>query len=743
MVVRGRRDAKFCVSTLFSLTLETQNFASLLKRNCMPSQRRLAAIMFSDIAGYTAMMQRNESDGMIRVKRYRQVLSDNVAAHGGQLLQHYGDGSLCIFDSAVEAVACAAAIQLELQQPPEVPLRIGIHLGDIVVEGEDIFGDGVNLTSRVQSLAVPGAVLLTERVLPDVRSHPKFRTVSLGKFTFKNVSEPIEVFALATEDLPVPTRREIRRRLLAATATDYGATSLTKGRLAGAAALATLAVLTVFLILHFVGSGNDGPVAGQTGISPPLPPTPPPALSGAIGRDASIAVLPFEDMSPARDQAYFGDGIAEEILNVLAQIEGLKVAGRTSSFAYRGRKVDLRQIGEELGVGAVLEGSIRKSGNQVRITAQLINTQDGYHLWSETYDRELTDIFAVQDTIARSVVENLKGILLPHDVAAPPAMAATKNEAAYEWYLRGKYLLSQRSDGAQRAEEFFRKAVELDPQFAQAQAGLAHALLWQAWGNFRPSSEAFPEARRYVEEALQHNDRLAYAHALLGSIDLWYDWNWNAARQSLEKALAINPKEAAAYLDLGWYYTVAGQPDEALRQGNRAVALDPLNLEYNIDLADMNRLARRYDDARRLALAMEEVYPDNSETHWMMGMIAYHEADYQQAVTDFREAVRLSDGDVWSLLHLTMALAQAGQTDEARSTLKRAQKNPRLEELAPVELAMAYLALGNRSQALQLLEKAYAMHANWLISLRADPVWDDLRGDARFKSLIQRMKFPD
>ncbi len=679
----------------------------------MPT-RRLAAIMFADIAGYTAMMQRNEADGMRRLKRFRQVLEESVAAHGGKILQHYGDGSLVLFDSAVEAVASSKEIQLKLQLEPQVPLRIGIHIGDIVTEGEYIYGDGVNLASRVESIGIPGSILITERVIHDLRNHPQFKPVSLGKFNFKNVSEPMEVFALADQGLVVPRQKELSiqprvkpSRARALRPWFFG--------------LLFVGLVAIFgLLAAYQWFGKAAAEARAAGIP-----------------EKSIAVLPFRDLSPQGGQEYFGDGIAEEILNALAQVKSLKVAGRTSSFSFREAEGGLREIGQRLGVAVVLEGSVRKVDGQVRVTAQLVNTEDGFQLWSQAYNRQLDDIFAIQEEIARAVADNLKVILLK-DGLRP----LTDNPEAYEWYLRGKHMLSQRSDGAPRAVEFFQRAISLDPSFAAAYAGLGNAYLWLGWSNSLPSREAFPKARKYAEEALQRDSSIAYPHAILGSVLLWYDWEWEAARESLEKAISLNPSEAGAYLDLGWHHAVAGEMDRAISQMEKAVSLDPLNLEYNIDLADIHRMAGQYEKARELGSAMQELYPDNSETYWLLGMVDYSQKNHPEAVRHFREAVRLSGGEDWSEMHLAMALAKAGQQQEAGQLLKKLETSEQVKNAAHVEMAPVYWNLGQQEKALAWLERSYEWHANWMISLRMDPLWEDMRGEKQFEELVERMGFP-
>ncbi|MBL7792258.1 MAG: tetratricopeptide repeat protein [Saprospiraceae bacterium] len=686
----------------------------------MPSVRRLAAIMFSDIMGYTAMMQKDEADAVARVKRYRQVLGDRVAAHHGEILQHYGDGSLSIFASAVEAVKCAREIQIALREAPQVPLRIGIHIGDVVREGDELYGDGVNLASRVQSLAPPGAVLFTARVWEDIRSHPEFRIVEIGNFTLKNVERPMAIYGLAGEGFPSLKRGEFNLPKGDAKGTRIRSSARIYYILAGAIILAA----ATFTALRYGGY---------------LTPEKTPAV--AHSESPSIAVLPFKDMSPERDQAYFGDGIAEEILNALTHVEGLRVAGRTSSFSFRDEKTDVREIGKQLGVSTILEGSVRKAGDQLRITAQLINAKDGFHLWSSTYDRQISDIFTIQEEIAQAVVNQLAGILVKKKEQSL-VKPSTQNQAAYESYLRGKYMLSQRAEGVDQALAFFSEAIALDSQFALAYAGLGNTYLWQAWSNMLPSDQAFPKARLYAQQALRYDSTLAYAHAVLGAVNLWYDWKWQEARSSLELAIRHNPSEARAYLDLGWYHAISGNFDEAIGQIEKAVSLDPFNLEYNVDLADMHRMAKRYDRAEKVGKEMLALYPSNSETHWILGLIAYTRGQYVAAERYFQQCVDASGGEDWTQLHLAMAKAKTGNAKAAQKIIDDLLKAGPLTETAPVELAMAYLSLNQQDKALAMLEDSYKRHANWLISIPIDPFWDTLRSHPRFKALVRKMDFP-
>ena len=299
----------------------------------MSQSRQLAAIMFTDIEGYTAIMQQNEQQALSLRKRHREVLQKEHTQYNGRIIQYYGDGTLSIFQSAIQAVQCAVAMQQAFCQPPPVPLRIGLHIGDVIFDDDQVVGDGVNLASRIESLGMAGCVLISDRVKEEIRNHPELKTVSVGSYQFKNIERRVEVFALDHEGLIIPK--------------PYSLKGKTKEK----------------------ESSNDHADGKHT--------------------SKSIAVLPFVNMSNDPDQEYFGEGIAEEILNSLVHLKDLKVAGRTSSFQFKGRNIDLREVGQKLGVSSVLEGSVRKQGNRLRVTAQLINVEDGFHLWSERYDRDM------------------------------------------------------------------------------------------------------------------------------------------------------------------------------------------------------------------------------------------------------------------------------------------------------------------------------------------------------------------
>ncbi|HET9746527.1 MAG TPA: adenylate/guanylate cyclase domain-containing protein, partial [Chitinophagaceae bacterium] len=370
----------------------------------MPQGRQLAAIMFTDIVGYTAMMQADEQKAVAVIKHYNATLEKFVSQYHGQVVNYYGDGSLCIFPSATDAANCSLAVQEELKNEPVVPLRIGLHIGEVFFEDAKALGDGVNVASRVQSLGQANTILVSAEFYDKISNNSTFTSVSLGDFNFKNVTKPLQVFALTNAGLSVPQRKSIEGKL----------DPRKKNK---------KIVIVFFLIALLAAAGF---FSYKTFIVP---------KSVSKPKDKSIAVLPFTDMSPAKDQEYFSDGLSEELIAAFAKIPDLKVAGRTSSFSYKGMNKDLKAIGDELGVSTILEGSLRKSGNQLRITAQLINTDDGFNIWGDTYEVELTEIFGVQDKITKAIISALNVHLLNNK--EPEATASTGPDA-YSNYLKAR-----------------------------------------------------------------------------------------------------------------------------------------------------------------------------------------------------------------------------------------------------------------------------------------------------------------
>ncbi|HXR79324.1 MAG TPA: adenylate/guanylate cyclase domain-containing protein, partial [Saprospiraceae bacterium] len=477
--------------------------------------------------------------------------------------------SLCIFHSAADAVNCSLAVQNELRKEPVVPLRIGLHIGEVFFEEAKALGDGVNVASRVQSLGQANTILISEEFHDKIKNNTSITAASLGHFDFKNVDRPMEVFALTNEGLSVPQRKSLEGKLKEK--------KTFKRTIIATASIIVLLTAGFFIYKNFIGKNpSDGL------------------------KDKSIAVLPFTDMSPAKDQEYFSDGLSEELITALAKIPNMKVAGRTSSFSYKGmNNKDHKVIGDELGVSTILSGTLRKSGNQLRITAELINTSDGFNIWTDSYDIELTDIFGVQDQITRAIMTALNVHLLNNK--EPEATAITSPDA-YSNYLKARQQLSFRGDALLEARRLFEDAIKLDPDFAPAHSGLSRTLsIMPNYLDFENVKPLMDSAKLEANKALALNVNNGEAYSVLGTIAAYYDWDWDAAEQAFSKSMAISPNDAEMYNFFGDFYWIVFNKKLAIEMESKAVELDPLlSVNYG-NLAMAYYSGKDYDNAIKIS----------------------------------------------------------------------------------------------------------------------------------------------
>ncbi|HET7292314.1 MAG TPA: protein kinase [Vicinamibacteria bacterium] len=463
---------------------------------------------------------------------------------------------------------------------------------------------------------------------------------------------------------------------------------------------------------------------------------------GSFGRGStlpagppSIAVLPFVDMSPARDQEYFADGLAEELLNSLARTPGLRVAGRTSSFQFKGRNEDMRVIGRLLNVTTLLEGSVRKAGARIRITAQLVKVEDGFHLWSETYDRELDDVLAVQDDIARAVSGALKLTLLGGG-ATPPA-AGSKSAASYNLYLQGRHIQARRTKAdLERASDYFRQALELDPGYARAWLGLAnsHALL-AASGDVTPA-DGYAKARSEAEKALELDPGLAEAHATLGWILTGHDWDWDGAEAAYRRALALDPANPMVLRRAATLRATLGRFDEAIELDRRAIDLDPLSVACHYNLGLHAWYAGRPAEAEAALRKVLELNPEYPLAHLMIGLIRLTASRPDEAL---RETEQEKD-HAWVLYGRALAHHALGRSREADSALADLLDLKR--DTWAYQFAEIHAYRGEADEAFAWLETAHARRDSGLSDIKGDPLFGRLEGDPRFARFLEKMRLP-
>jgi adenylate cyclase len=544
--------------------------------------RRLAAVLAADVVGYSRLMAADEAGTLAALKRHREVIFDPaVIAHNGRIVKLIGDGVIAEFGSVVDAVKCALSVQRsgasrpdQSAPQPTIVVRIGINLGDVIIEGDDIYGDGVNIAARLEPLAEPGGICVSSIVNESVGNRIDARFRDSGNISVKNIDRPIRIW-------------------------------------------------------KWQPGATIPPIARSDAAEP-----------RSNGAPASIAVLPFTNMSGDPEQEYFSDGISEDIITDLSKIAGLTVIARNSSFTFKGRSVDIRDVGRDLGVRSVLEGSIRRAGKRVRITAQLIDAATGAHLWADRYDRDLTDIFEVQDDVTRRIVDALKVTLTPAENTRL-GDNGTPNIEAYDCYLRGRDVMAVNPKTRERFEQstkLFLRALELDPSYSQAYAALsmAYGLDYQnRWSDDPDSSLRL--AKHNVEQAIEKNANEPFAR-LVASWTAILEKDLSRAKSEADIALSLNPNYSGAYLVLGHIQTLSGRSLEAIPALERATRLDPAFRPTHLHFLGMAYLlAGKYENAAALLRERILLLPETDFSRVLLASALGHLDDADEAHRIWRE----------------------------------------------------------------------------------------------------------
>jgi len=451
-----------------------------------------------------------------------------------------------------------------------------------------------------------------------------------------------------------------------------------------------------------------------------------------------IAVLPFTNMSAEPENEYFSDGITDDIITHLSKIADLDVISRTTVMRYKETELSLREIGEELGVATILEGGIRRVGDRVRINAQLIDAQTDAHLWAETYDRELTDIFAIQTEVAERIADALQATLTA-DERARIQRTPTEDLEAYDLYLRGRYFFNQRGEGIREALTYFERALERDPNYARAHAGIADCFSLLGFYHYLRPMEAFPEARAAALRALEIDSGLDEAHTSLAYVKAFYDWDALGAAAEFQRALELNPNSPQA---LHWYaatLNMLGQHDQAVAQVERAILVDPLSVMESAGYAWTLIGARRYAEARTRIRRAIELDPNFALAHWLLGEAHAYDSRIAESLSHYQRAVDLSDRYPWFVSSLGYALARRGDGSGARAILAELMERSNKEYISPFFLAVVHLGLGDKDKTLDLFEDAFEERSPLLTSSHNGPFYDELRSEPRFLALVERI----
>src|SRR5437588_6553116 len=574
-------------------------------------ERRLSAILAADVVGYSRLMSADEAGTLEALKTARADFVDGrIAQHQGRIVKLTGDGMLVEFASVVNAVRCAAEIQramrdrnVDLPQDRRIEFRIGVNLGDVIVEGDDIFGDGVNVAARLESIAEPGGIIVSYSVRDQVGNRLDLVFEDRGEQSLKNIARPIRVYNVSLEN-----------------------------------------------------AATQDPVSMKE-------------------ERPSIAVLPFNNMSGDAEQEYFSDGITEDIITDLSNISGLFVVARHTAFTYKNKPVKVEQVGRELGVAFVLEGSVRKAGARVRVTGQLVSSKDGGHVWAERFDRDLTDIFAIQDEITHAIVEQLKVKLLPQEKKSI-GRVPTENVEAYTYYLRGRDFLHRRSKHySQLARRMFAKAVELDPNYARAYAGMADC-------------DSFLYMTYHVDVSI------------------------DGILATTEKALALDPKLAEAHASRGVAFSAGQRYDEAKVEFEQAIALNPNSFEAHYFYARSSFAQGEIEQAVALFEHAAEIKPDDYQSPCLLVAIYKSLGREQDCKNAAKKGIELAERELTRHPEDSRpaqlgsgALIELGETERARQWISRALAIDPDDSVAQYNAACSYALLGHIDASLDLLEQ--------------------------------------
>ena len=707
-------------------------------------------VLFIDIVGYSKLLINEQSEQMQKLREIvRATEQFRSAEAAGKLLRlPTGDGGALVFRTSPESpVLCALEISKALKNHPELRVRMGIHSGPVneitdLNEQANIAGAGINIAQRVMDCGDAGHILLSKHVADDLEQYPQWRSYlhDLGECEVKHGVRvhAVNLYTNEVGNAEVPEKFQKPKEVQPAPAIAASEAKPLGRSLTRIAAL-TLIIAAAVAAGFYLSSRRAGPKLLPSATVPA-----PVAIP-----EKSIAVLPFENLSEDKANAYFADGIQDEILTRLSKIADLKVISRTSTQHFKSSPDNLPQIAQRLGVANIVEGSVQKSGDSVRVNVQLIKAANDSHLWADTFDRKLTDIFSVETEIAKAIADSLRAKLSGAEEIAVAARP-TENIEAHELYLKGRYFLAQRRiEGIKSAIEYFNQAITKDPNYALGYAGLADSYALLAQYSPLPVSEVLPKARAAAEKALSIDDKLSEGHVALGFVFLT-DLNLKDAKAQCERAIELNPNYATAHYERGFIALAFGQFDQAIAEIKRALELDPVSVIMNTNLGRCYLFARRYPEAISQLRKTVELDPTFGPARHVLGAALLYSGDYAGAIREFEksyEISRASDANVvhtHSLGYLSLAYAVKGEREKALQLLGQLQDlEQRNGAVSNYLRAKISAALGDKNEAMDWLGKSYRDKESFIIFLKVDPSYAVLQGDPRLERLANEILPPD
>jgi len=701
------------IGTMNSETGQAFLLTSFCNHHIMPEQtRQLAAIMFTDIVGYTALMGNDEQKAFDLLNKNRQIQKPIIEQYGGRWIKELGDGVMASFNTVSDAITAAIKIQQVCHSSNDFQLRIGIHLGEIVFEQGDVFGDGVNIASRIQAIANPGGIFISESVYNSISNKKEFQAKFLKEVKLKNVNKPVKIYQVIAGGVTIAPAR-------------IGQRIKPTGKILSVSMIIAVLLIAGFFLKNFFTDRSQPRVRYET--------------SGK-----SIAVLPFVDVNSDSTKEYFSDGMTESIITELAQVPGLLVIARNSSFQYKGKTVNPVQVGTELNVRYILEGNIQRSGDILRVNAQLIETEKGGLVWANKFDRKMKDIFLLQDDISGLIIDSLKMAIAKGEQAKlrPP----TENLEAYDYYLRGYYLF-RKGSGTDRnlidsSIEAFEKATSLDRTFALAYAALGKAYA-AIFFIYDPDPKWETKAFVNIEKAIGLDPKLADSYVAKGNL-IWTLSNGFPAEKAIKEykhAIALNPNLVEAHESLGAVYFHIGMLDESLRELRTALTLDPASRFALPRIARVHWYQQKYDSALfEFSKVSQPTWKrEQALVLWYLGRKKEAFKTLDQLSTILKSQGELADLDAT----YAVFLAGTGKNKEAQEKIKLSiQYGQGLSHFHHAEhlIASAYALMGNAGEAVEWLQKASDHGLPCYPLFNKDPNLKGIRTNPAFISLMEKMK---
>lgn len=656
----------------------------------MSTSRQLAAFLFADIQGYTALMQRDEATAILLRDKFQRTLEKEIKLRGGRIATFSGDGALCVFKSAIEAVRAAIAVQVSMRDEPVVPLRIGIHTGDVITEGKNVYGDGVNIASRIESFAVAGSVFISGKVADEIKNQQGIEVVTLGKFELKNVHAPVEIFAVKNESLVVPKKETLEGKGISKK------NKSSKKILVGSVVLLLLIAISFFVFRKFNSATNT--------------------TASTYSRTKTIGVLPFANLGGQKENEYFADGICDEILTQLSKIGALNVLSRTSTLQFRDTKKTMKEIGEQIGADVLLEGSVQKAGEKVRINVQLIDAGSDKHLWAETYDRDLKDVFSIQSDIAGQIAEALNATLTAKEEELF-AERATDNPKAFDLYLRGNkfaddFWNNTKMEKVPDAVRMYEQANALDPKFLLAYSGLIGLYTEISWRKPVINYEAYrAKAKEWLDKMIALKIDKPVVHAAIYLYKYEGERDYEGALMELDKIDKFYDNDKQTIDMRAYVLRRMGRTEEALRLFLRLARMYPKQSFLHSEIASTYQLLRNADSAIYHTDKTIQLYADNAGFYTEKAeLYANLKGDIRKAKEILRTAAPFVDSTelTHSRVYLDMLEGNYNEVMRWMSAEQDSMWNLSQSHLKPMAQMMAIILnnQGKKDEAKQYFQKS-------------------------------------